>query len=173
MVRIALTGGIGTGKTHLSKHFVEMGIPVFYADEEAKKLYSEPEVIRFFSSTFGDVVISDGKIDLKKLSDLIFSDENARIRVNQYIHPLLFERFYQWEEKQKCNIIMMESAIVFEAGLEHHFDKIIVVDSSMEVRLERIRKKYPHWSDEEIQKRIATQLPQEEKCMRADLILKN
>src|SRR5690554_5750516 len=98
MVRIALTGGIGTGKTHLSKHFVEMGIPVFYADEEAKKLYSEPEVIRFFSSTFGDVVISDGKIDFKKLSSLIFSDENARIRVNQYIHPLLFERFYQWEE---------------------------------------------------------------------------
>lgn len=93
--------------------------------------------------------------------------------MNQYIHPLLFEHFNQWGKKQKCNIIMMESAIVFEAGLDHHFDKIIVVDSPMEVRLERIRKKYPHWSEDEIQKRIATQLSQEEKCKRADLILLN
>ena len=173
MVKIALTGGIGTGKTHLSKHFVEMGIPVFYADEEAKKLYSEPEVILFFSTTFGDLVISDGKIDLKKLSDLIFSDEKARMQVNQYIHPLIFKRFNQWGKKQNCDIIMMESAIVFEAGLEHHFDKIIVVDSPMEVRLERIRKKFPHWSEDDILKRIATQLSQVEKCKRADLILLN
>lgn len=173
MIKIVLTGGIGTGKTHLSKHFIEMGIPVFYADEEAKKLYSEPEVIRFFSTTFGDIVLSDGKIDFKKLSDLIFSDEKARAQVNQYIHPLLFEHFNQWGKKQKCNIIMMESAIIFEAGLDHHFDKIIVVDSPMGVRLERIRKKYPHWSEDEIRKRIATQLSQEEKCKRADLILLN
>ena len=66
MLKIALTGGIGTGKTYLSKHFVEMGIPVFYADEEAKKLYNLPEVIQFFLTSFGDAVFTNQCLDFQK-----------------------------------------------------------------------------------------------------------
>jgi len=173
MLKIALTGGIGTGKTYLSKHFVEMGIPVFYADEEAKKLYNLPEVIQFFLTSFGDAVFTNQSLDFQKIAQFVFSNEESRLMVNNYIHPLVFKKFEEWAILQNTPSVMMESAIIFEAHLEHQFDKIIVVDSPLDVRIERIKKRSPHLSDEEIRNRINAQISQEIKCQKADLVILN
>ncbi len=173
MLKIALTGGIGTGKTYLSKHFIEMGIPVFYADEEAKKLYSDPIVLLQIKAKFGTSVFSNQQIDFTKLAALVFSDAEALEWINRLIHPIVLHQFDQWSIDQKTPTVMMESAIIFEAHLERFFDKIIVVDAPLQVRIERIKKRSPHLKDEEIMKRIEAQISQEEKCKRADLILLN
>lgn len=173
MLKIALTGGIGTGKTYLSKHFVEMGIPVFYADEEAKNLYSLPEVIQFFHTNFGEAVFTNQSLDFQKLAVVVFTNDESRLLVNNYIHPLVFTKFEEWAALQNTSSVMMESAIIYEAHLDHLFDKIIVVDSPLDVRIERIKKRSPHLSDEEIMNRINAQIPQEIKCKNADLVILN
>lgn len=173
MLKIALTGGIGTGKTYLSKHFIEMGIPVFYADAEAKKLYVEPNVIQFFKDRFGESVFTNQQLDFQKLSHIVFVHEESRLEVNHFIHPLVFQKFEAWAQMQGTPSVMMESAIVFEAGLEKLFDKIIVVDAPIEVRVSRIQKRSPHLSEEEIRNRIDAQMSQEEKCKRADIVISN
>lgn len=172
MYKIALTGGIGTGKTHLSKQFVEMGIPVFCADEEAKKLYREPDFMAILTDAFGcEIMTPNHCIDLVKLSQIIFSDENKLLKINRLIHPQVMKMFEDWSEKQTSYAVMMESALVFEGGLEHYFDKIIVADSPLELRIKRIVLRNPNWSREDILQRISRQLPQDEKCRRADLIV--
>jgi dephospho-CoA kinase len=173
MLKIVLTGGIGTGKTYLSKHFLDMGIPVFYADEEAKKLYSDPEVIHFFHTRFGEAVFTNQQLDFQKLAQFVFSDPTSRMEVNQFIHPLVFQKFEIWAQKQGTPSVMMESAIIFEAGLDHLFDKIIAVDAPLEVRVARIQKRSPHLSEKEILERINAQMSQEEKCKRADIVILN
>lgn len=173
MLKIALTGGIGTGKTYLSKHFIEMGIPVFYADEEAKKLYSEEEVIQFFKIHFGETVFTNHQLDFTKISEQVFSNQDQLSKVNQFIHPKVFKKFEDWAKVQNTPSVIMESAIIFEAKMEHLFDKIIVVDSPLQVRLDRIKKRSPQLTEEEIWNRINAQISQEEKCKKADLVLLN
>lgn len=173
MKKVAITGGIGTGKTYISNYFVQMGIPVFYADEEAKKCYENPEIIKNIHSFFGDKVFTNGRIDFKKLSEYVFRDPQKREIVNQLIHPKVMEMFDAWAAEQQAPSVMMESAILFENELDKFFDLVIVVDAPMEVRIERIKKRNPNLSEEEIVSRIQAQMPQEEKCRRANLVIDN
>lgn len=173
MLKIALTGGIGTGKTYISKQFIEMGVPVYYADDEAKKLYQEDFVLDFFRIHFGEAIFDNGKLNFAKLSQEIFSDAEKLSQVNAFIHPLVIERFNLWAKQQKAPAVIMESAIVFEGRLTSFFDKIWVVNAPLEVRISRIQKRNPNLTLEEIKARIANQIPQEEKCKAADLVIDN
>lgn len=170
--KIALTGGIGTGKTYLSKHFVQMGIPVFYADDEAKKLYGQPSFIERLRQLFGDeYVCADGQVDLRLLAQTVFGDAEKLAQLNSLIHPVVMQLFEQWAEQQTSSTVMMESAIVFEGNLTSYFDKIIVADAPLELRISRIMNRNPELSREDILQRMSCQLPQEEKCRRADLVV--
>lgn len=171
MKKIALTGGIGTGKTYLSRHFIEMGIPVFYADTEAKKLYQNEEVIEKLLLVFGDKILTDNKIDLRKLSQHVFENEAELQKLNQLIHPQVMRMFDEWAAAQQASVVMMESAIIFEGNLADYFDKIIVADAPIELRIKRIQRRNPELSHDEILLRMARQLPQHEKCCRADLVV--
>ncbi len=171
MKKYALTGGIGTGKTFISKQFVDNGIPVFYADDEAKKLYSDPSVLEKLRSAFGNQLFSDGILDFKKMSVLIFGYPVQQKKLEQIIHPLVMDRFEKWASLQQAEIVMMETAILFEANLEKYFDKVIVVNASVPVRVARIRRRNPDLSESEILARIQAQMPQEEKCKRADEVI--
>ena len=170
-IKIALTGGIGTGKTYVSKQFLDMGIPVFYADEEAKKLYTTKGVLDFFKNKYGDSFFSNNKLDFQKLSAFVFENEENRKQVETFIHPLVMQQFEEWAVQQTSNIVMMESALIFEAGLEKYFDKIMVVDAPLEIRIERIKNR--NLEEPEILQRINSQMPQEEKCRRTDLVIWN
>lgn len=173
MKKIAITGGIGTGKTYISRLFLEMGIPVFYADEEAKRCYAEPDIIEGIRSFLGEEVFTEGKIDFKKMARFVFQDPEKRELVNGLIHPKVMAWFDAWAEKQGTVSVMMETAILYENGLEKYFDMVIVVDAPMEVRIERIKKRNPDLSVQAIRERILAQMPQEEKCKRADMVISN
>ena len=118
MRKYALTGGIGTGKTFISKEFIKKGIPVFYADEEAKKLYAREEVVEQLRQLFGDQIFTDKRLDFKKLGAIIFSNPANQQQLEALIHPLVMAEFEQWAAEQGTEEVMMESAIIFEAHLE-------------------------------------------------------
>lgn len=173
MRKYALTGGIGTGKTFISRDFILKGIPVFYADEEAKKLYAREDVIAQIRELFGDAVFTDNKLDFNKMAALIFANPEEQKRLESLIHPLVMEEFERWAAMQNADTVMMESAIIFEAHLEKYFDKVFVVNASVPVRVARIRRRNPELSEEQILARIAAQMPQEEKCRLADEIIEH
>jgi dephospho-CoA kinase len=172
-IKIALTGGIGTGKTYISKHFLDMGIPVFYADEEAKKLYASEKVLAFFKNNYGNCFFTNEKLDLSKLATFIFENPENKKQIEAFIHPLVMQQFENWVAQQEPSIVMLESAIVFEAGFENFFDKIIVVDAPIDVRIKRIKERHAHLSEQEILQRMNLQIPQEEKCKRGDFVIWN
>ena len=173
MLKIGLTGGIGTGKTYISRHFIDMGIPVFDADEETKKLYCEPKVQALLRQQFGDVIFTDNQLDFKKMGNLLFSSPEALQQINTLIHPLVTEHFNRWATQQQSKAVIMESAIIFEAGLAPLFDKIFVVDAPLAVRIQRIQVRNPEWNETDIMKRINAQMKQEEKCRLGDLVIWN
>ncbi|MBP5650930.1 MAG: dephospho-CoA kinase [Bacteroidales bacterium] len=173
MKKIAITGGIGTGKTYISKKFLQMGIPVFYADEEAKKCYEDREIVDTIRSYFGTEVFTEGRLDFKKMARCVFQDPQKREVINKMIHPRVMGMFDEWAEEQHAPSVMLESAIVYENELEKFFDMVIVVDAPLEVRLDRIKKRNPNLTHKEIMDRINAQMPQEEKCRRADMVIVN
>ncbi|MCQ2283369.1 MAG: dephospho-CoA kinase [Bacteroidales bacterium] len=171
MYKIALTGGIGTGKTFLSKNFIDMGIPVFYADDEAKTLYQDETFLQKLTALFGSEILADGRVHLRKLSNLVFNDQTQLEKLNRLVHPCVMELFEKWAAQQDSNTVMMESAIIFEGHLESYFDKIIVADAPFELRLQRVQFRNPELTREDILQRMSHQMPQEEKCRRADLVV--
>ena len=173
MRKYALTGGIGTGKTFISKDFIRRGIPVFYADEEAKKLYARDEVIAQIRELFGMAVFTDNKLDFSKMSEIVFANPDVQKQLEALIHPLVMAEFEAWAEQQHADTVMMESAIIFESHLEKYFDKVFVVNASVPVRVARIRRRNPELSEEQILARIAAQMSQEEKCRLADEIIEH
>ena len=150
-----------------------MGIPVFYADEEAKKLYDSEEVIAFFKEKYGETCFTNNQLDHSKLAAFIFSDIENRKQIEAFIHPLVMQKFENWASQQDSNIVMLESALIFEAGLEKFFDKIMVVDAPLPIRIERIKSRNMQLSESEILQRINSQLSQKEKSTRADLVIWN
>ncbi|MBQ7551316.1 MAG: dephospho-CoA kinase [Bacteroidales bacterium] len=173
MEKIALTGGIGTGKTFISRIFIKQGIPVFYADEEAKKLYNRKEVIEKIRKIFGDDVFVEEKLDFGKLAQCVFQDEVLLAKLNAIIHPLVMQEFERWAMQQNCDKVMMESALIYEADLQNYFDKVIVVNASVPVRIARIKRRNPQMSEAEIMERIHRQIGQEQKCLWADEVIEH
>lgn len=172
MLKIGLTGGIGTGKTYLSKHFRDMGIPVYYADDEAKKLYRRPSFLADMRAGFPDerLWLADGSLNMSELSQS-FADEGFLKRLSHFVHPYVMRDFERWAAEQNAPAVMMESAIIFEYDLVPYFDKIIVADAPEALRIKRIRERNPHLTEEDIRQRFSRQMPQEEKCCKADLVV--
>jgi dephospho-CoA kinase len=172
MVKIGLTGGIGTGKTYLSTHFRDMGIPVYYADDEAKKLYRQPFFLSEMRKTFPDerLWLADGSLNLQALSQS-FEDKEFLQRLSHFVHPFVMRDFERWAAEQNTHAVIMESAILYEYGLDKYFDKIIVADASEALRIKRIQARNPHLTEADIRQRMSRQMPQEEKCSRADLVV--
>ena len=102
---------------------------------------------------------------------MVFSDVRQLRKLEAMVHPRVMKMFEEWAERQSAPSVMMESAIVFEAGLTGYFDKIIVADAPLELRIRRIQQRDPHLTREDILQRMARQIPQEEKCARADLVV--
>ncbi len=172
MVKIGLTGGIGTGKTYLSTHFRDMGIPVYYADDEAKKLYRQPHFLSEMRKAFPDERLwhSDGSLNMAQLSQS-FENEAFLQQLSHFVHPYVMRDFERWAAEQNAPAVMMESAILFEYDLVSYFDKIIVANASDALRIKRVKTRNPHLTEADIRQRMSRQMPQEEKCKRADLVV--
>ena len=139
MLKVGLTGGIGSGKTLVSKVFERLGIPVFNADIEAKKITnSDADVIRALQVEFGHDIYIDQEINRKKLASIIFDDTEALKKVNSIIHPKVHEYFNNWCNQQNTLYVIEEAAILFESNANKSMDFTINVHADELLRINRV-----------------------------------
>jgi dephospho-CoA kinase len=173
MMNVALTGGIGCGKSTVSRIFQILGIPAYPADIEAKKLYSEPDIIEKVKKEFGEGIFKDEIIDTKALAKIVFDDTAALAKLNSIIHPRVLQAYKEWcEPYSNMPYVIMESAIIFEAGLTKSFDRIITVFADKETCIKRIIER-DNCSREQVLNRMNMQFDPTIKIKKADFTIYN
>lgn len=173
MKKIGITGNIGSGKSYVCKMFENLGIPVFYSDDETKKLYLIPSVKTLIINRFGnEVYFEDGTLNRKLLSYHLFKNEEAMKFIESVLYPALNQHFDEWCEQQTTPYVLYESAILFEKNYEKFFDKIIFVSAAEDIRLQRVMKR-DDCSEENVRSRMRLQLNEETKISRADFVIYN
>jgi dephospho-CoA kinase len=181
IIVVAITGGIGCGKSAVAEIIKNMGYIVISSDENAKTvMVSNEKVRRKLISEFGeDIYFDDGKLNKDWLSKIVFGDsldnEKSLAKLNSIVHPAVIEKLIEdveYYEKSGEKIVFVESALTFEAQLEEGFDYIIVVDAKEKVIFERL-KRSRNLSEEEIRFRMRQQLSQELKKQHADFVIEN
>lgn len=171
---IGLTGGIGSGKSTVAKYLVSKNIPVYIADDEARKLMQSKAVINAIVKVFGPEVLgNDGLLDRKALANIVFNDKEKLALLNGIVHPKVKKHFEAWVEKNKTHpFVVKEVAILFETQGHLQCDKTILVTAPLDVRIERTMKR-DDVTKEEVLIRIQNQLPDEEKVKLADYVIQN
>jgi dephospho-CoA kinase len=176
MLKIGITGGIGTGKTTACEIFEKLGVPVYYADDRAKWLQNnQPEVIAALKALFGAFIYKDGILDRAAVGSIVFTDKEKLEKLNAIVHPAVFQDSENWQEQQRNSgkaYTLKEAALLFETGSNKQLDKIIVVSAPLELRVKRVMQR-DTLSREEVLKRISSQMPQEEKENLADFVIQN
>ncbi len=158
MLKVGITGNIGSGKTTACRVFEHFGVPVYYSDQEAKKHYDRQDVKDKLLSVFGKTIFTDAfDIDKKKLGQIVFNNTDLLQQVNKLIHPLVEEHFEQWSKNHVNHAyILFESAIIYSCKLTHLFDKIIFVEAPVSLIIERVMKR-DKISLDEVNKKINIQ----------------
>ncbi len=173
MIKVGLTGGIGTGKSIVSRIFSELAVPVYNADTEAKKAYSDAAVLEKVRKSFGKEVFENGAASYKKLAQIVFNDKTKLEELNFIIHPFLFGNFKKWmKEKKGAPYVIMEAAILYESSFHQMFDKVITVSAPEELCIERVIKR-DGTSREEVLRRMRNQLSDNIKAAKADFVIIN
>ncbi len=173
MIKVGLTGGIGSGKTTVANFFIELGVPVYFADYEAKKLMnSSADIKNKLILEFGEKTYQNGELNRKYLASIVFNDTNKLNIINGIVHPAVANHFAKWIKKQKSNYIIQENAILFENTTSSIFDYIIIVTSSIEVRIERILKRDSN-SKNDILSRMKNQWDDVKKIGLSDFVIHN
>lgn len=174
MLKLGITGGIGSGKTQVCSIMSAMGYPIFNADSVAKRILDEDSrVIQSIKKVFGDDIYINGFLDKKKLAELVFTNKEALETLNGIVHPVVKEYFGRWIlEYHSSALVIEEAAILFESGAYKNLDKIVVISAPLDVRIERVKKR-DGISKEAVLKRINNQFPQEELIKRADYVIEN
>jgi dephospho-CoA kinase len=170
---IGLTGGIGSGKTTVAKQFMGAGIPVYIADDEAKKMLQQPEIITQIKNTFGDSVLENHQISRTKLAQLVFNQPEKLMQLNAIIHPAVKEHFQTWlKSKQSEPYVIREAAILFESGTYQDCDLIISVVAPIEDRIARVMKR-DHVDRAAVLARINNQWTDEQRIEKSNFIIEN
>ena len=172
MISIAITGGIGSGKSYISNILQEYGIPIYNTDDEAKRLMVSDEGIRHDLVTLlGEEVYVGETLNKALLASYLFADAQNASRINGIVHPRVKKDFCRWL-KQHANeeIVGMECAILFEAGFDDAVDAVVMVYAPESLRIERAMKR-DNATEAQIRARIAAQMNDDEKCKRADYII--
>jgi dephospho-CoA kinase len=173
-ITVGITGGIGSGKSTVCKVFTWLGVPVFDADTEAKKMINNNEAIRKgLVDLFGSGIYSpDGTLDRNKLAGLIFNDDIQLQKVNQLVHPMVRTAFLNWAGKQESPYVVHEAAILFESGFFKMMDFNILVSAPEQERIERVRQR-DNVSEEQVRERMQKQWTDAEKRKLATIEIKN
>jgi dephospho-CoA kinase len=173
MIRVGLTGNIGSGKSTVADVFSSLGIPVYKADEESKKLLRRHDVIKLIEESFGQEVVSEGTIDRNVLASVVFGNGEALGRLNRLLHPLVMAEFNNWIVMNAgATYVIMEAAILFESGYAKDFDRIIHVSCPQEKSVERVIKR-DGLSREQVLGRLKHQMKNDDKALRSDFIINN
>ena len=170
---IGLTGGIGSGKSTVLELFKILGVKTYSADKSAKKLINtDPNIINLIKSSFGENIYDKGQLNSKKLSDIVFEDKEKLKLLNSIIHPAVAKDFKLFLNSNNEDYIVKEAAIIFETKSENNYDKIIFIQSPLEIRIERVINR-DNISREEVMKRINNQLDENLIIDKCDYVIRN
>lgn len=174
MIKLGITGGIGSGKSTVSQIFSLSGVPVYIADIESKRLVAtSPTIRKKLINLFGEELYSGGVLNKPLLASHIFNDKKKLEIVNAIIHPEVERDFIEWVKKHaQCNIVAHEAAILFESGFNKMMDKVLMVYTPLDIRIERtmLRDNLPK---EKVMERIQNQMSDEEKAKLSDFVIVN
>ena len=173
MKKLGLTGGIGVGKTYVSKVFQQMGIPVFNADVEAKNCMAEDKgLMQNVKTSFGKNIYDNGVLQKEKLAKIVFNNSERLAELNALVHPVVKQKFEDWCKNQTTAIIMKEAAILFESDAHLGLDAVICVSATEKVRIVRVQNRDGS-SVADIKSRMDKQMPQSKKEEMADFVIVN
>jgi dephospho-CoA kinase len=170
---IGLTGGIGSGKTTIANYFRDAGVPVYIADDEAKKITQSPEILDEIKKKFGDAIFDNSILNREKLSQIVFSDPEKLKLLNSIIHPAVRKNFQEWVLKHdNVPFVIYEAAILFESGSYKNCDSIITVTAPIETRIQRVIQR-DNTSRELVLNRINVQWSDEQRLENSDFVIEN
>ncbi len=173
MLRLGLTGGIGSGKSTVARIFSVLGIPVYDSDSASKKLMTEDEVLKDkIIQNFGKQSYVNDKLNRKYLSEQVFSDYKKTELLNSIVHPATIKDAEEWMKKQDAPYLIKEAALIFESGSHKFLDKVIGVSSPLPLRIERTMQRN-NITAEQVKARIALQMDEEEKMCLCDYVIIN
>lgn len=176
MYKVGITGGIGSGKTTVCKVFEVLGIPVFYADTEAKNMMVEDELlVEDIKSTFGkESYFENGKLNNKHIASIVFNSEGELAKLNALVHPAVFRAFDRWEANVNPNApyTLKEAALLFESGSYKMCDTTILVTAPPDVKINRVMQR-DNSTAEQVKARMDKQMSDDEKAKMANHFIMN
>src|SRR6185312_13251132 len=172
MLKVGVTGGIGSGKSTVCRIFECLGVPVFRADDEGRRALDNEDVKEQVIALCGESIVKDGKLDRAKIASVVFNNPEKLQKLNAIIHPKVREAFAEWLKKQNAPWIIEEAAIVFESGLYQTLDAVIVVSAPEDIRIKRVTER-DKISETQVRERMKNQLSEEERVKRADFVIVN
>jgi dephospho-CoA kinase len=173
MLKIGLTGGIGSGKTIIAKIFEVLNIPVYYADDAAKNLMNNNEELKTaIIKNFGKESYRDGELDRKYLAGIVFSNKEKLDLLNSLTHPVTIQDAEQWMNRQTTPYIIKEAALLFESGAAERLDYVIGIYTPQHIRVKRVMDR-DGLPAEDIMKRISRQIDEEMKMKLCDFVITN
>jgi len=172
-MKLGITGGIGSGKTSVCRVFNVLGIPVFSADPEAKEVMDNDSTIkREINEIAGKNIYPGGQLNRIELASLIFNDKNLLEKVNSLVHPVVFDNFMHWAEKQTAPYVIMEAAILFESGAYNLVDRVATIVAPLEERISRVTQRNELTRDQ-VMERIKNQMTDKERIKMSDYVINN
>jgi dephospho-CoA kinase len=172
-MKLGITGGIGSGKTSVCKVFNVLGIPVFSADPEARKIMdNDRNIKREINEIVGKNIYPGGQLNRMELASLIFNNRDILEKVNSLVHPIVFEHFNRWAEKQTTPYVIMEAAILFESGASKLVDRVATIVAPVEERISRVTRRNKLNRDQ-VMERINNQMTDEERIKMSDYVINN
>ncbi len=175
MQHLGITGGIGSGKTTVCKIFETLGIPIYYADDQAKHLMShDPDLIAGIIDLFGpEAYLEPQVLNRSHIAQVAFNNKDKLAQLNALVHPAVARDGLEWQSAQKnVPYTLKEAALLYESGSYRSLDKIIVVTAPLELRIERVMAR-DGAKREDIEARISKQMPEAEKVNLADFVIYN
>lgn len=174
MLKVGLTGGIGSGKSFVARIFSELGVPIYQADIEAKKLIEvDPDIVAAYKQFFGDEIYTPLGLNRKQVAALVFGDRAILEKVNRVVHPAVERHFKSWLQQQSLfPYVIHEAAILIESGASETMDKLVVVVAPEEVRVARVIER-DGVGPEQVHLRMANQLSDQERIAQADFVINN
>jgi dephospho-CoA kinase len=170
---IGLTGGIGSGKTTLATYLKSLGIPVFIADDEAKKLMQSPEVVAEIQTFFGKAIFENGVLNRQQLAAIVFSNSEKLSQLNAIIHPAVKKHFEIWLDQYLSEpFVVYEAAILFESGSYQNCDYIITITAPLEDRISRVMQR-DNSSRDQVMERINAQWTDDQRAAKSNYVIDN